>query len=242
MSLEGVGGAGAQREQVVELLCEHFANDALTVEEFERRVDAANAADTLEELRAVIADLPGQGATLLSDPQDLQRPPVPARKRPPSMPATVTGGGPVVVSPDLIRDRNWIVAVWSGPTRKGQWMPARKTLVTAVQGGAELDFREARLGPGVTEVTAVAWMGGVEIIVPPGLQVEVTGVGIMGAFEHSDEITGVHDPNLPILRIGGVAIWGGVEVTVRHQGESARDAKRRRKLERKERRRRLKGG
>jgi predicted membrane protein len=51
-------------------------------------------------------------------------------------------------------------------------------------GGSELDFREAVMGPGVTELQIFAVCGGVEVVVPPGLNVESHGIAIMGGFEH----------------------------------------------------------
>ena len=97
-----------------------------------------------------------------------------------------------MVPAELVKERQWIVAVWSGPKRAGPWTPARRTVVTAVQGGAELDFREARLGPGVTEVTALAFMGGVDIIVPPGLQVEVWTGAVAGVADAANLLAAGH--------------------------------------------------
>jgi hypothetical protein len=49
------------------------------------------------------------------------------------------------------------------------------------------------------------------------------------------------DPHAPTLRITGLACMGGVTVTVRHPGETAGDARRRRKLERQDQRRITRG-
>jgi hypothetical protein len=69
------------------------------------------------------------------------------------------------------------------------------------------------------------------------MTVESHGIGILGGFEHvGDEIRG-HDPDAPVLRVSGVALMGGVDIRVRHPGESARDARRRRRQERREKRR-----
>ena len=46
------------REQTVHALSEHFARDNLAVEELEERLDMCYRATTLEELRALTADLP----------------------------------------------------------------------------------------------------------------------------------------------------------------------------------------
>ena len=109
-------------------------------------------------------------------------------------------------------------------------------------GGADLDFREAVLGPGITEVQVYTMWGGVDIVVPPGVNVECHGLAIMGGFESKGQSPGKADMNAPTIRITGVALMGGVDVTVRHPGETKGDARRRRKLERREQRRRLRRG
>lgn len=221
------------RQVTVDALCEHFANDVMPVEEFERRVDAAHRAQTVEELKELLRDLPGGDLPAVSGTAQVPAP-RPAQR---------------IVSPDRVRERDLVVAVMGGATRKGRWTPARTNVALAIMGGAQLDFREAALAPGVTEVKVLAMMGGVDIIVPPGVHVESRGAGIMGGFDHvSDYAEGT--AQAPMLRITGLALMGGVEVTVRNPGESARDARRRQRLEHRERRRlerrerhgRLRGG
>lgn len=95
--------------------------------------------------------------------------------------------------------------------------------------------------PGVTEIRCFALWGGVEIVVPLGVAVECDGIGILGGFEHRHETELLTDPDAPVLRIRGIAIMGGVEVTARYAGESARDARRRLREDRKDQRRRLRG-
>ena len=227
MSQEGSGGAAPlnhTRQVTIDALCEHFANDAMSVEEFERRVDSAHSATSSEELKELLRDLPGS-ANL----------PAPAGTAPlPTREYTLTAAANV-------RDREMVVAVMGGSTRKGRWQPARKNYAVAIMGGAELDFREAVMGPGVTELHIYTMWGGVEVIVPPGLNVESHGVALMGGFEHAGDSMHAPDPHAPTLRITGLALMAGVDVTVRHAGESARDARRRRRLERREQQRRLRG-
>lgn len=198
------------RERTIKTLCTHFAQDHLDAAELETRLDRAHKATTLAEIEALVADLPALQATTLS--------PVP------------------LVHATEVPDRRMVVAIMGGTVRRGTWTAPRQLHVLAVMGGAELDFREAQFGPGVTTVTVFATMGGVEIIVPPGLRVESDGFALMGGFEHSGGSPASPDPSAPLLRISGLAIMGGVDIQVRLPGESARDAKRRlretRKLQR----------
>ena len=49
-------------------------------------------------------------------------------------------------------------------------------------GGCVLDLRAAQFSTPVTTITVVAIMGGVEVIVPPGIRVEMHGQALMGGW------------------------------------------------------------
>lgn len=219
-----VGGPGSgslddRRAQAVEILGEHFARDALTLPELEERIDRVSRARSAAELRDVLAGLPGLEGDLPAsvDPEIL-----PSRR--------------AAVPPDRVPDRDFAMAILGGAKRAGSWSPPRHLFAVGIMGGVELDFREARLGPGVTEVTCFAVMGGIDIVVPPDLPVVASGVGILGGFEHrSQGDRSDLEPSTPLLKVNGVATMGAVEVEVRHPGETKRDARKRRKAERKRR-------
>jgi hypothetical protein len=221
---DGSGTLGPTRQATIDALCEHFANDAMEVEEFERRVEVAHRASSREELSALLRDLPGPGLPAHRAPE------APVRREPER--------GFRVTDAAHVKEKQFVVAVLGGATRKGRWTPARTNYALAVMGGAELDFREAVLAPGVTDVQVFAMWGGIDIIVPPGMRVESHGLALMGGFDHVEDVReGPDDPDAPVLRITGVALMGGVDITVRHPGESAREARRRVRAEQKRRRR-----
>ena len=209
------------RERVIQQLCEHFAYDNLSAEALEERLDRAHGATSLDDLRSLVSDLPVVRADAAPAP-----------------------GVRTYVSPSTgahVSERQIIIGIMGGAEKKGVWSPAQQIYVVALMGGAELDFREARFGPGVTEVIVFAIMGGAEIIVPPGVHVDMNGLALMGGFSQSGSAPLPTDPNAPILRIGGFCMMGGVEVSIRYPGERARDARQREKLDRAE-RKRLSGG
>ena len=203
------------RERTVQALSEHFAQDHIAVEELETRLDMCYRATALEELEVLTSDLP-----MLRPSTDV----VPTQDAVPAVRASV--------DPASVRDTQVAVAIMSGNSRKGSWSPPRHLYAVAVMGGMELDFREARFPPGETEVTIFSVMGGAEIIVPPGLPVRSNVVAIMGGFEQVDQAPDDLPPDAPRLKVNGFVLMGGVDMTVRLPGESARDAKRRRKEER----------
>ncbi len=223
-----------ERDQVVEALVEHYAQDRLEIGEFERRVEQAHQSRTRDELRALLADLPS-----LAGPTAVTRPGGASGS---GMGQTLAPGGseagwPVVpgtairINQGRVAERQTEVAIWSGRVRKGAWHPARLIRALGFMGGVELDFREALFPPGETRVFAGALMGGVDILVPPGVRVETEGFAFMGGFE--EDTAGDADisppPNAPVLRVSGFALMGGVNISSRLPGESPRDARRRRK-------------
>lgn len=205
------------RESTVLALTEHFARDHLDVDQLESRLDVCYRATTLEALEALTSDLP-----VLTPRDEL----VPASE--PSVPAVRAS-----VDPATVRDSQVVLAIMGGNSRRGAWTPPRHLYAVATMGGLDLDFREARFPPGETQVTIFCLMGGADIIVPPGLPVRADVVAIMGGFEQVDQEPDNLPADAPRLKINGFVLMGGVDVTVRLPGETARDAKRRRREERK---------
>jgi hypothetical protein len=197
------------RERAIALLSDAFAHDLIGVDEFERRLTLAHRADSLSAIEETVSDL-----TAAAPSSAL----VPA----PS-PAIHLANQP---------ERSSMMAIFAGVERRGPWTLPRRLEALAIFGGMILDFREALLPPGVTEVHVVAVMGGVQLIVPPGLSVEVSGTAIMGGFAHVERIPVQLDPERTVLRVTGVALMGGVAVETRLPGESEQDAHRRRRRER----------
>ena len=186
--------AEEQRTRVVDALTEHFAQDNLTMEQLERRLEQVYAASTASALTAVLEGLPSLA------PQG-------------TVPATTAQSAPPVRAEEGMGGRT-LVAVMSGITRRGDWRVPRQLNLIAFMGGMELDFRHARLTAAVTEINILAVMGGVQVTVPPGVRIESEGFAIMGGFEDAHGQSPPTDPNAPVIRLKGFALMGGVEVRV----------------------------
>jgi hypothetical protein len=203
------------REAIIARLCDHFGYDDLDVDEFERRLTRAHQATSIAELDALVDGLPDR------------------------QPRTAAREHAALVPAAEVRDRQTIGAIMGGVERHGHWTCPRRLRVIAMMGGAELDFREARLGAGVTEVDVTAFMGGVNVIVPPDLAVETSGFAFMGGVAHLERAPAAPDPERPVLRIHGTAVMGGVSVVTRLPGETAWGAWQRDREERRDQRRQL---
>lgn len=203
-----------QREKTIGRLTRAFAEDQLDVDELEQRIDLAHRATSTDQLTRLVSDLPVPAAH--GDAKAPASARAPARRAPPPSPTR--------------RENETVFAVFAGIEKRGVWEPPARLYVVAAAGGAEIDFRDVALPAGVTEVTAIAVMGGVEIVVPPGVRVQLDGTAFMGGFAYADSrAIPATDPDAPVVRVTGFACMGAVEVDYRHPGETAKDARRRRR-------------
>ncbi|WP_128378644.1 DUF1707 SHOCT-like domain-containing protein [Streptomyces cavernae] len=230
----------ADREQVAEQLRDALAEGRLDMTEFEERLDATYRARTYGELVPITRDLPGPGAA--GGPGAIGTPGKP--------------GMPVSMVKKPVGDRSWAdrivggegsstwgVAIMSGFERKGRWTVPRRFNCFAFWGGGEIDLRDADFADAEVVINCVAIMGGMNVVVPPGVEVVVRGVGIMGGFDHREEgVPG--EPGAPRVIVTGLAFWGGVGVErklPRAERQRLKEARRQEKLERKAARRELHG-
>ncbi|MGW7287747.1 DUF1707 SHOCT-like domain-containing protein [Streptomyces sp. NPDC054847] len=210
----------AERERVAERLRDAVAEGRLDMEEFDQRLDAAYRARTHGDLEPLVRDLPAPGTT-----SGAASTTTPAR-------ASWAGrvGGPATSSGAF--------SFWGGFSRRGTWTVGRRFTAFTLMGGGELDLREARFEDRETVIDCVAIMGGIQVVVPPGLNVEVRGIGLMGGFDEHGSVEADPDPGAPRVIIRGLALMGGVGV----ERKLTRAEKQRLKAERAERERERKLG
>jgi hypothetical protein len=180
----------ADRERIADRLREAAADGRLTMDELDERLDAVYAAKTYAELAPITHDLPDGGPGY-----------VPAPSPPASGDVRQYGGDP---------SSHTAIAILGGFSRRGDWVVPKTFNAFMFMGGGEIDMRDARFADPEVSVHVVAIMGGCEITVPEDATVHVTGVGIMGAFEHS--VAGAGTAGGPVIHVSGLALMGGVEV------------------------------
>ncbi len=205
------------RERAIAVLSDAFAQDVLDVDEFERRVTRVHTTDSIADIEALLADLPNAASLTPAAPSVALVPAGDAAESPPQT----------------------VYAVFGGVDRRGSWTVPRRMKVVAAMGGVSLDLREARFPRGVIDLEVKAFWGGVQILVPPGLAVEVHGTAIMGGFQNVNRSPPTPDPDAPLLRVRGIAVMGGVDISMRLPGESEGRARRRQRLEERRQRRAL---
>ncbi|QIB45573.1 DUF1707 SHOCT-like domain-containing protein [Streptomyces aureoverticillatus] len=189
----------ADRERVAEVLREAVAEGRLDMEEFGERLDAVYQARTYGELAPLTRDLPSAVApapkvSMVKRPEDGDSGEIDWAER-------VVDGEP---------SSTGAVAIWGGFSRKGGWTVGRLFTSFAMWGGGEIDLREARFAERDVVIRCFALMGGIQVTVPPELDVTVKGFGIMGGF--GDDATGAGTPGSPRVVVTGFALMGGVGV------------------------------
>ncbi|MGX5182854.1 DUF1707 SHOCT-like domain-containing protein [Streptomyces avermitilis] len=218
----------ADRERVAEQLRDAVAEGRLDMEEFEERLEATYKARTYGELTPITRDLPAAGVG--APPVSMVKQPAPSG----SWAERIVGGD---------GSSSWAVAIMAGFQRKGRWTVPKRFNSFAFWGGGEIDLREAYFADREVVVNCVAIMGGMNVVVPPGVEVVVRGIGIMGGFDHREEgVPG--EPGAPRVIVTGFAFWGGIGVErklTRAERLRLKEQRRQEKLERRAARKELPG-
>jgi hypothetical protein len=199
----------ADRERVAEILRTAAAEGRLGLDELDERLAVVYAARTYADLEPVTVDLPAHPR------------PLPPDRR--------VGGTPT---------DSGTAAIFSGFERKGRWVVPPVFTCGVLFGGGEIDLREAQFSQPDVMIRAFAVMGGITIVVPEDVEVVVSGIGIMGGFDHS--ATGPGTGNGPRVTVTGLAFWGGVSVTrrpPREEEQRRKEERRQARLDRRQQRR-----
>ncbi|MEW2488221.1 DUF1707 domain-containing protein [Streptomyces sp. NPDC048411] len=193
----------AERERVAEVLRDAVAEGRLQMQEFEQRLDAAYKARTHGELELLVRDLPAPGGAVA---------PVGAGGAPARTGSAGTDWAERIGGPAT---SGGAFAVWGGFRRKGRWTVGRKFTAFTMWGGGEIDLREARFEDREVVIRCFTIMGGMQVTVPPELNVKVSGIGILGGFGDRATGEGTPSPGSPRVRITGLALMGGVGVVLK---------------------------
>jgi len=177
---EAPRAADTDRIQVAQLLAYAVEQGRLQLNDYEDRLTKAYAATTYQELDQLREDLP-------------------------DAPISPRRGGKTNPAPSTL-----LLAMLSGFERRGRWNVPKKLTTFTFCGSGVLDLRYADFTSTEVEIRAVSIMGGQNILLPPEVNVEIDGHGVMGGFDR--EILGNGTPGAPKVKIRGFSLWGGVSI------------------------------
>ena len=173
------------RDAVAQRLQQAFAEQRLDDDEFDQRIRAALTAQTSADLDQLTADLPASAHGL--------------------------------AAPDLAGPKpgRFAVAYKSPIRRSGRWRVPRQFRSVVYKGSGWLDLRAAELTAPVTTIVAVAYKSRIDILVPPGVRVEMDGFGVTKGWSPDEEWERMLPRDAPVVHIRGVAYRGTIEASSR---------------------------
>ncbi|MCV6963308.1 DUF1707 domain-containing protein [Mycobacterium intermedium] len=172
--------ADTDRIQLAQLLGYAAEQGRLELNDYEERLTKAYAATTYQELDRLRADLPGA-------PMNPRR------------------GGTCNPAPSTT-----LLALLSGFERRGRWNVPKKLTTFTFWGNGVVDLRYADFTSTEVDLHAISIMGMQTILLPPEVNVEIHGRGVMGSFDH--EVVGEGTKGAPKVNIRGFSLWGGVGI------------------------------
>ncbi|HSQ31412.1 MAG TPA: DUF1707 domain-containing protein [Gemmatimonadaceae bacterium] len=188
------------REQKITELSQHFANDDLSLDDLERRIELVYKAGSVAELDSITADL---------------------RLTPTSagmMPAPASPRQQVMTGMEARHGR--LLAIMGESRRTGRWLVPSQLRVLSLMSDTQLDLTQAVMASGVAEIHVTAMWSSCRLIVPPGMRVINEMHAVMAsATSNADEMDppGVSRMNAPTIRLTGTAFMAEVKVTVRRR-------------------------
>jgi hypothetical protein len=172
------------REAVAQRLQQAFAERRLDDDEFDQRMRAALTARTSADLDPLTSDLPAAA---------------PASSAPAATAAAARTPG------------RWAVAYKNSIRRGGRWRVPERFNSVVYKGNGWLDLRAAELTAPVTTVVAVAYKSRIEILVPPGVRVELDGFGVSKGWSAEEELEIRLPHDAPTVHVRGIAYKGTIE-------------------------------
>jgi hypothetical protein len=151
---EDASERGALSQRAYESLTHAFAQGRLDASNLETRLQALVHAKTAFEIAALTVDL-GRDPSATTSEQGL-----------------AVHVPQALASIDVAR-RQELRCVFANQDYRGGWLAASYGRLFTTFAMSRFDFRDLNLAPGVTEFELHAWFASVEIIVPPGLRVEI---------------------------------------------------------------------
>lgn len=190
------------REQKINELSQHFANDDLSLDELERRIELVYKAGSIAELDSITADL---------HPSPVSAGMTPGNTAPRQQ---------IMTAMEARRGR--LLAIMGESRRTGRWLVPSRLRVVSLMSDTRLDLTQAVMASGVAEIHVTAMWSSCRLIVPPGMRVINEMHAVMASVTSSaDEMDppGVTRTNAPTIRLTGTALMAEVKVRVRRKEE-----------------------
>jgi hypothetical protein len=186
------------REQKITELSSHFANDDLTLEDLERRIERVYKAVNVAELESITADLPNPAAVATRTP----------KRR-----LTRDASG----VPGTIPNSGRILSIMGESRRRGRWQVPQRLEVVSIMSDTKIDLTQAVMPAGIVEVELRVVWAACKIVVPPGMRVINEVHAIMASVRSKADDLDAGNAFVPTIRLTGMALMSEVKVVVRRR-------------------------
>lgn len=185
----GMRAGDGDRAMVSDLLSAAYAEGRITREEHDIRVSRAMEARTFDDLRELTLDL------------------VPSTNQGRAVGAFSAAGVPSVGHGSSNDSTDTTFAFFGGMRRTGAWRAKRRIFNLTLFGGSDFDFRHATFASDIVELNIICAFGGVDVIVPPGMNVRNEAFALFGGTDvkHIDPT-----PGAPTIVLKGLVLFGGM--------------------------------
>ena len=105
---------------------------------------------------------------------------------------------------------NTIKSILGESVINGIWKPPKHMQIKNVLGSTVIDFTDARLSPGITEIDMMCVLGSIEMIVPKNIRIKMQCSAILG--ESRNRSPQPDTENVPVVVLKGYVILGELNV------------------------------
>jgi hypothetical protein len=176
------------RDAVAQRLQQAFAEGRLDDDEFDQRMRAALTARLSTDLVPLTRDLP----------------------------ASTGAAQPVPAAPGRKPGR-FAIAYKSSIRRAGRWRVPERFNAVVYKGSGWIDLRAAELTSAETTVLAIAYKSRIDVLVPPGVRVELEGFGVSKGWSAEEALEVRLPADAPVVHIRGIGYKGTIEVSTKPQ-------------------------
>jgi len=99
--------------------------------------------------------------------------------------------------------------------RRGRWPVPKDLLFGVYKGSGRIDLRAAELTAPVTTIRAIAYKSNTEIVVPPGVRIELGGLGVSADTDSEPGEDLRSGADTPVIRAKGLGYKGTILVATR---------------------------
>lgn len=180
-------GVPRRREKVIEILNDSFANNLFELDEFEARIEKAEGAKCIEELDALINDLPAEMAAAASD--------VPENYAP-------------------LKKEQALMFIMGEKTVSGLKLPGANSSLKNIMSSLTMDYRKVEMKAGLYTLDVVNLMADMTIIVPPDVTVVNEMRDIMASATEDPLLNKTKNRRGVVIRFTGLNLMASLKIRV----------------------------